>query len=72
LNEIHDLQLSNPADDQDSSTAVTKALGLLYSAYVNERAKEAKWLEEVCAALGIEFSMDNADYIEIIKTLNEV
>lgn len=72
LNEIHDLQLSNPADDQDSSTAVTKALGLLYSAYVNERAKEAKWLEEVCTALGIEFSMDNADYIEIIKTLNEV
>lgn len=72
LNEVHDLQLSNPADAQNSSTAVTKALGLLYSAYINERAKEAKWLEEVCTALGIEFSMDNADYFEIIKILNEV
>ena len=72
LNGIHDSQLSNPADDQDSSTAVTKALKLLYDAYTNERAKEKKWLEEVCAALGINFNMDNADYIEIIKILNEV
>lgn len=56
---------------QDSAT--DKAINFLMVAARNEREKELDWLRKTCEVLEIEFpsNPENADFIEIIKILNE-
>ena len=69
LNNIHLTKL-NP-NFQDS--AVDKAINFLMVAANNERRKELEWLRKTCEVLEIDFPSDpeNANFIEIIKILNE-